>query len=331
MGAERGEGDREVGTIASARQAKGEDRMIPSFLLKKIRRDKWKENEEHFKQKNLIYDVDEKKDLNYMDDGSDLHNLDLYGPKDSTEALPVVVLIHGGGYISCDKFIDEAQGKYFATQGFRVVNINYSLQPEKDFIGVMQEIFCALRWVEKNAQKYFLDDTQIFVYGESAGGHYAMLAGAIQNNQELGAYYGISPLEKGIRGVAVSCPMYEIHSIREKKDFASRFLRSILLPGGKRKDEAYAEHVSIPTVARKGGFPEIFLLTTPTDTLLYREVRRLHQILETEKIPHRYKEYTSEERKLGHVFHATDPEFPESKAANRDILNFFREKGHPIL
>ena len=41
------------------------------------------------KQKNLIYDVDEKKDLNYMDDGSDLHNLDLYGPKDSTEALPV--------------------------------------------------------------------------------------------------------------------------------------------------------------------------------------------------------------------------------------------------
>ena len=42
-----------------------------------------------------------------MDDGSDLHNLDLYGPKDSTEALPVVVLIHGGGYISCDKFIDS--------------------------------------------------------------------------------------------------------------------------------------------------------------------------------------------------------------------------------
>lgn len=304
--------------------------MIPSFLLKKIRRDKWNENEEHFRQKNLSYEVDEKKDLNYMDDGNALHNLDLYGPKGSAEILPVVVQIHGGGYISCDKFIDEAQGKFFATQGFRAANINYSLQPEKDFIGVMQEIFCALRWIEEHAQKYFLDARQIFVYGESAGAHYAMLAGAIQNNRELSAYYGIRPLEKGIRGVAVSCPMYEIHSIREKKDLASRFLRNILLPGDKRKDEAYAEHVSIPTVADKGGFPEIFLLTTPTDSLLYQEARQLHEILEEKKIPHQYREYTSKERCLGHVFHATDPEFPESEEANKDILDFFREKGHPF-
>lgn len=316
-------------------QAKGEDTMKPSFLLKKIRRDKWKENEEHFKQKNLSYQVDEKKNLNYMGDENEFHNLDLYGPKGSTEVLPVVVQIHGGGYISCDKFINEAQGKYFATQGFRVVNINYSLQPEGDFIEVMQEIFCALRWIEKNAQKYFLDDGQIFVYGDSAGGHYAMLAGAIQNNRELGDYYGISPLEKGIRGIAVSCPMYEIHSIRQKKDFASRIMRRILLPGGRRKDEAYAAHVSIPTVVDKGGFPEIFLLTTPTDSLLYREVRQLHEILEEKKIPHRYREYTSKEHKLGHVFHATDPEFPESEEANKDILSFFREKycslGHEKL
>lgn len=299
--------------------------MKPSFLLRKVRESKWKENEAHFLKKQLVYDVDEKKNLNYMGDGNTFHNLDIYEPKGSAETLPVIVQIHGGGYISLDKFINEAQGKYFAKQGFRVVNINYSLQPEADFTEVMREIFCAMRWVEENGQKYGMDTDRLFVYGDSAGGHYAMLAGIIQKNPAMQAYYKIAPLRHGIRGIAVSCPMYEIQGIRENNDFASLFLRRILLPGRRKKDDAYVSHVSIPTLLEREEFPEIFLLTTPTDEVLYREVRSLHELLEQKGIAHRYREYTSAERTLGHVFHATDPEFPESEQANHDILDYFLE------
>lgn len=298
--------------------------MKASFLIRKVREDQRRDNLEHFTAKNLSYDVDEVKDINYMDDTNEYHNMDIYGPKDSNEDLPVVVMIHGGGYISCDKSINECQGKCFATKGFRVVNMNYSLQPEASFIEGVQEIFSVLHWIVNHAAECHFDKKQICVYGDSAGGHYAMLTAAVQNSEYLQKYYKVTPLKEQIKGVAVSCPMYEIRSAKEKKDIANLFLRMCTLHSGRAKDKEYINNVSFPEVLDKCDFPEIFLLTTPTDKVLYSAVKQLHEILVERGVKHVYKEYTSEERELGHVFHAVDPEFPESEMANDDILNYFK-------
>lgn len=305
--------------------------MKPSFFLRTIRKQKWKENERHFAAKNLTYEVQEQKDLNYMGDEDTFHRMDFYGPSGNDEMLPVIVQIHGGGYISCDKFLNEAQGKYFAAQGFRVLNINYSLQPEADFIGAMQDIFCALHWLEEHAAAHRADPKQIFVYGDSAGGHYSMLAGVIQNSSALQEYYGVLPLKNGIRGIAVSCPMYEIHSLLETRSLQNLLMRRMLLSGKRKTDQRYLDNVSIPAILAREEFPEIFLLTTPTDAMLYEAAKKLHALLKERGVCHRYQEYTSAERTLGHVFHATDPEFPESEKANDDILQYFREKSRDLL
>ncbi len=304
--------------------------MKPSFFLRTIRKQKWKENERHFAAKNLTYEVQEQKDLNYMGDEDTFHRMDFYGPSGNDEILPVIVQIHGGGYISCDKFLNEAQGKYFAAQGFRVLNINYSLQPEADFIGAMQDVFCALHWLEEHAAAHRADPKQIFVYGDSAGGHYAMLAGVIQNSSAMQEYYGVLPLKNGIRGIAVSCPMYEIHSLLETRSLQNLLMQRMLLPGKRKTDQRYLDNVSIPAILAREEFPEIFLLTTPTDAVLYEAAKKLHALLKERGVCHRYQEYTSAERTLGHVFHATDPEFPESEKANDDILQYFREKSRDL-
>lgn len=72
-------------------------------------------------------------------------------------------------------------------------------------------------------------------------------------------------------------------------------------------------------------FPDVFILTTPTDPLLYEETKRLHDVLDAKGIAHHYREYTSQERTLGHVFNMVDPEFPESVTANNDILAYFSQ------
>ena len=298
--------------------------MKPSFLIRKVRTDKRKENLEHFSAKNLFYDVDEVKDINYAGDQNEYHTMDIYGPKDTKEYLPVVVMIHGGGYISCDKSINECQGKYFASKGFRVVNMNYSLQPEANFIEGVQEVFMVLRWIVEHAEECHFDKSQIYVYGDSAGGHYVLLTAAVQNSEYLQKYYGVSSFINGIKKIAVSCPMYEIRSAKEKKDITNLFLRMCTLHSGRAKDKEYINNVSFPEVLDKCDFPEIFLLTTPTDKVLYSAVKQLHEILVERGVKHVYKEYTSEERELGHVFHAVDPEFPESEMANDDILNYFK-------
>ena len=127
--------------------------MKPGLMVRWVRKKQLKENRAHFAAKDLRYDVEEIRDLNYMNDGNEFHAMDIYGPKGSQETLPTVMLIHGGGYVSCEKFINECQAKFFAQQGFRVVNVNYTLQPEADFIEVMRELFAALHWMEENARQ----------------------------------------------------------------------------------------------------------------------------------------------------------------------------------
>jgi len=298
--------------------------MRPSLMVRWVRSKQIKDNVAHFSAKSLPYDVDEVTNLHYLPDNSVFHAMDIYGPKGSDAVLPVVMVIHGGGYIACEKFINALQAKYLATQNFRVVNINYSLQPEASFIDVVQELFAALHWIEDNAAQYSFDPNAIFVSGDSAGGHYALLVAAVQHSQYLQEYFGVCPITS-LKGVAASCPMTEVRSAKEKNDMTNKFLRKNTLHSGRVKDDTFIDNVSIPYLLDKCEFPDVFILTTPTDPLLYEETKQLHNVLDSKGIAHHYREYISQERTLGHVFNVVDPEFPESVAANNDILAYFSQ------
>lgn len=299
--------------------------MRPSLMVRWVRKKQIKDNLAHFGAKTVTYPADVQTDLHYMADNSPFHAMDIYGPKDSNAVLPVVLEIHGGGYISCDKFINTMHARYLASRNFRVVNVNYSLQPEVSFREVVQELFTALHWIEDNARQFCFDPNAIFVSGDSAGGHYALLVAAVQHSAYLQEYFGVSPIAS-LKGVVASCPMTEVRSAKEKNDMTNRFLRKNTLHSGRVNDDTFIDNVSIPYLLDKCDFPEVFILTTPTDPLLYEETKRLHETLEARGISHQYREYTSQERDLGHVFNVVDPDFPESVQANEDVLAYFRSR-----
>ena len=68
-------------------------------------------------------------DIPYRKDGRAEHLLDVYAPNEGKSPLPVIVELHGGGYLSCNKEINAQHGQYFASRGFRVVNMNYNAVP----------------------------------------------------------------------------------------------------------------------------------------------------------------------------------------------------------
>lgn len=298
--------------------------MRPGLLVKYTRWQQLKDNKKHFATKNLHYEVDEVCNLNYLGDTNPFHTMDVYGPKNCQDILPVAMLIHGGGYVACEKFINECQAKFLAEHGFRVVNINYSLMPEVSFFEVLQELFAALHWIERNAEAYHFDLNGVCVSGDSGGGHYALLVAAVQNSTYLQEYFGVAPVAHGIQGVAASCPMTELRSAKEQNDITSRFLRKNALHSGRDNDDTFINNVSFPAILDKCNFPEIFLLTTPADPLLYSASKTLHEQLDAKGISHVYREFTSHERQLGHVFNVVNPEFPESIAANEEILEYFK-------
>ena len=282
--------------------------MRPDLLLRYLRKKQTKDNKKRFEQKNLQFSVDSLYDLNYMGDSNPDHNLDIHSPQNTVGELPVLLVIHGGGYTQCEKFVNDAYSKVFAEKGYRVVNMNYSLQPEADFIEVMREIFAALHWIEANAQNYGFDCSRLFVTGDSAGGHYALLVAAIQKSVQLQEYYQIRPVDSGIRGVVANCPMTELYTAKDGKDTTSRFLRKYVLKDHVN-DETYIKNISIPYLLDKTDLSGIMIITSKTDPLLYEEDCRLHKILVDAGVSHVYKEYVGREHVLGHVFNVLDPKF----------------------
>lgn len=105
--------------------------------------------------------------------------LDVFAPSDAGKGpLPVLVMVHGGGFVAGDKSIDET-GKQSAfydnimlwavKNGMVGVNINYRLAPEFKYPAVQQDIGAAIGWVQQNIQRYGGDPNHIDLMGHSAG------------------------------------------------------------------------------------------------------------------------------------------------------------------
>ena len=112
-----------------------------------------------------------------------LLSLDIYRPKSPSNAgqqaaLPVVVMIHGGGWRTGDK-ANESQGKqkasFFTGRGFVYVSINYRLSPAVQHPAHVEDVAKALAWVADHIASYGGDPERIFLMGHSAGAHLAAL------------------------------------------------------------------------------------------------------------------------------------------------------------
>lgn len=106
---------------------------------------------------------------------------DLYLPKNKTELRPVIIWLHGGGWRFGDRKLGPDFSKYFASQGFVMVSIDYRLSDENIFPAQIHDVKTAIRWVKSIAGQYGLDGNKIGLWGSSAGGHLAALAAVAEN------------------------------------------------------------------------------------------------------------------------------------------------------
>ena len=121
--------------------------------------------------------------------------LNIYTPElKPTKPLPVMVWIHGGGFI-CGSGNDDFYGpEILIRHGVILVTINYRLDiagflclHTEDVPGNagMKDQVAALRWIKKNISHFGGDPENITIFGESAGGMSA-------------SYHCISPMSKGL-------------------------------------------------------------------------------------------------------------------------------------
>ncbi|NNV54358.1 carboxylesterase family protein [Limnovirga soli] len=110
-------------------------------------------------------------------------NLTVYYPDNAADPFkkrPLIVLVHGGGFVGGTAVSMQTEAQYFARKGFVCASINYRLgweqtcTPDNNSLPdaayrSLQDTHAAIRYLVNNANTYKIDKNNIFMYGRSAG------------------------------------------------------------------------------------------------------------------------------------------------------------------
>jgi acetyl esterase/lipase len=189
---------------------------------------------------------------------------DLWRPANGNVSGLTIIHFHGSGWWIGDKdFFTRPYFRYLAAQGHTVMDVAYRLCPEVDIYGMIGDVKRAIAWMKANASQYGVDPEKIVLWGSSAGGHLALLAGYTPEHFELTpvdvrgddlsvcgviSYYGPTDMLAGYQHMnqqkTVNLPPVPIgpDSIKNRGDYG----RIDVLLGGHPEDEPYAYQLASP-------------------------------------------------------------------------------------
>jgi acetyl esterase/lipase len=121
--------------------------------------------------KDILYATTQEKEL----------KLDLYKPEKSSDPY-LIIWIHGGAWHSGSK---ENPPMDLVTRGYAMASINYRKTVEAKFPALIHDIKAAVRYLRAHADQYGYRKDKIILWGSSAGGHLAALAGLTNGNSYL--------------------------------------------------------------------------------------------------------------------------------------------------
>jgi acetyl esterase/lipase len=109
-------------------------------------------------------------DVRYSDISPN-HVLDVYLPESSHGPFPVIVFVHGGGFLGGRKdYGPLAQILACVSQGYALVSVEYRLSMQAKWPACVHDVKCALRFVTCRAGELGVDPERIVLWGTSAGG-----------------------------------------------------------------------------------------------------------------------------------------------------------------
>lgn len=104
--------------------------------------------------------------------------IDIYLPEKGQGPFPVILSIHGGGLVEGDKVGLDLKAAMFGLQrDYAVVSMNYRLLGEAGLPAQIQDVKAVIRFIRANGITYNLNPMKIALWGGSAGGYLASLAG----------------------------------------------------------------------------------------------------------------------------------------------------------
>ncbi len=175
---------------------------------------------------------------------------DLYRPA-SDDTLPIVMMIHGGGWISGDKWNVASHAFEMAEAGYVVMAINYRLSPKFKWPAHLEDCRSAVAWIVDHAEEWKADVKRIGAWGYSAGGHLSLLLALDPG-----------PKQPRIQAVVAGGAPCDLSFLPEDSDVLTPFI------GGKRSEFPAVYRLASPIAHLDKKSPPIFLFHGSEDLLV---------------------------------------------------------------
>lgn len=256
-------------------------------------------------------------DIIYGDD-SRQQSLDVYRPKSREgELLPVIVNVHGGGWVYGDKERYQYYAMDLSQRGFAVVNFSYRLAPEHTFPAPLEDTNSVFTWILSHAEEYRFNLGQVFAVGDSAGANILALYSCMCTNPDYAAMFSfVPPTGFAPRAVALNCGVYELEM--GKSDFIHD-LAAEYLPGGLTEEGIHS--VSVTNFITKA-FPPAFVMTSVDDPFKTQGLFLAEKLCRAE-VPFVFRFCGDCDNRLPHVFHL-NIRSRDARLCNDEECAFFR-------
>jgi acetyl esterase/lipase len=221
------------------------------------------------------------------------NKLDVYVPPGVTNPVPVVIVIHGGGWVEGTKEDRVLEMMPYLQMGFAAVNVEYRLGRVSLAPAAVEDCRCALHWVFANAKKYHFDPSRVVLQGGSAGGHLALTTGMLTPaagfDRECRAsgddYWRASPGTDSDPRVAAIVNWFGISDVLDELHGANTKGYAVVWMGDQSNADEIARRVS-PINYVTGNVPPIITIHGDKDELVpYAQSVRLHEALDKAKVP----------------------------------------------
>lgn len=152
-------------------------------------------------------DVNIQRDVSYGPD--ERHRLDIFTPTDKATVRPVLVYIHGGGFVMGDKyapgtpFFDNV-GAWAVRNGLAAVTMTYRLAPGATWPSGIEDVRLAMNLLQEHASDFGLDPANIFLAGHSAGACHA--------SNYLSHSHLYAPAKPGFKGLVLLSGIYDFEA-----------------------------------------------------------------------------------------------------------------------
>ena len=233
--------------------------------------------------------------VTYHEANNHENKLDLYLPANTDGPVPVLMMIHGGGWVAGTKESQLLRAMPYLEMGWNVVNVEYRMADTAHAPAAVEDCRCALRWIYRNAERFNVDVNRIVVTGNSAGGHLSLTTGMVTADAGLDRQcpgdrnrtWSTGTTSMADLQVAAIINWYGIADVvglmEGPPGTSGNFTEAWL---GSRSDRADVARRVSPLTYVRNGLPPVLSIHGDADSIVpYDHSVRLHEALERAGVP----------------------------------------------